>query len=564
MDFPCAQLLGLTETKNFFGESFNWSNTQTISIRGKITGDYGAESVSGIWSAMNSMREASITQDLTHIYVNSVSIGTGIVISLNFDQGTDVREKNYTASFQIQYHAGSGRYSNSGYMPATGDYFYGNVSDNIVRFFTGAAGRGITEFSESFNFNTVSKDSYSYSKNLSFSLNNDIVSSLYGTPEDYAKEIIRSSKKTYGYINILSAFYPSFYEHQSGISYSSESYDVINKSYSYSEKFDFHSGRNYIWDYNHSLNVNDGLISITENGSILSSQSGAAKISAALSAWTGIQTGMYDRMVDIYRFYTGILYYSGGCGLRNQPETSQITKDLCIGSINYSKTYSNNPFNQSGYSYSYEDNISLDSDGYLTISENGTFKAFENNPPSGLNTVYAAFTGAQSEIATRIDSFYTGYLSSFVSCYRSTGIFLAESEETLSEYNAELDYSRTYRENPVYYNDGLFSKVVTSYTDNSPVHIYNYFPIISDQIIQQSATQTTRNTFTNSITMVGRSGTTLDDFLTGAFSRVIQPSGLDIYASNFNYDYSPLTNNFSMSLDYRYGRQIDAGNYLIQ
>lgn len=546
--FECAQLMGLQHTCNFFGQSFNYSNTQVINLRGRLTGSY--DSIDGVWDGMNNLI-AMTTGNALAITINSVNVGTGRVTSLNFDKGTDVGEKFYSATIEIPRHAGSGMFNNSGYMPATGSFF-GSTATNIVTFFTGAQGKYIKDFSENYSLDVISSGKFSYNKDINFSLDYGLYEELGVLPNTYAKSLMEAAKKSYGDINLLSAFYPDYYKNNSGISYTNQSFDVINYQYSFSERFEFQTGLPYIWNYNHSLQLNDAIISVDEKGTITSSQSVGTTIAAANTAWATIETGIFQRVSGVYIAYTGFIGYSGGCGLKNQAEQSSIKKDNCAGTIEYSKSYSNSPFTQSGYSYSYSDEITVDEDGYTYVSENGQLKAYRNIRPSGFDLVYSGYLSKSGEIYSRITGLYASSTGALHDCSITGGLNFDNSKETYKEYDAEVEYDWAYTDNPNYRQDGLFYKAETSYTQDLPLHLVNYFPIGYNSIIAQRSNQSTRGVFTNSISLVGKENTKINDFITGALSRVRKPSGTDIYASDYSYQYNPLDQTFAMDLTYNY------------
>ncbi len=550
MFFQCAELLGFEHQCNFWGNARHYSNTQTFTLRGKIYGDRTQESIAGVWAGMSGY--ISFTSGNTrNLMVNSVDLGPGRLLSLDFGANTDVRYKEYTAVVEVFRHAGSGMYGNSGSINDTGTYFR-SAGDNFINYFTSATGKYITDFSFSQSSELLANNKYSYSKDCSFQLDQGVYDEFGVSPDTYAQNLIGAAQRSYGYAYLISPEYPAFYQNGSGITYGSQAFDTINSRYSMSERFDFQSGLPYIWNYNHSFALNDSLVSVTENGSIVSTQISGDKSAQANTAWRYIEPGIFARVSGVYEQYTGYIGYAGGCGLFNQPEETSTSKDFCKGSIEYSRTYSNSPFNQTGYFYSYSDEISLDGDGYMTVSENGQLKAFKNSRPSGFGVVLTGYRSKSGEILSRISGLYRDSTGIMRECSLSSGLYFESSQETYKEYDAQIDYTLSYSENPSFYQDGLFYNVKSSTSNELPVHMVNYFPVAYDHIIAQRARQSTRGVFSNQVSLIGKETTTLNQLITGALARVQKPTGTDIYASRYSYNHDPFTNSLSLTLDYNY------------
>lgn len=556
--FSCAELLGLDHQCNFWGDAFNYSNTHTLSIKGRVTGSY--ENVSGVWEGMSGL--IAYTSGNRLITINGVDIGSGRITALSFDQGTDVGFKTYSATLEIPRHAGSGMYSGSGYLPATGT-FYNSNGANIVSFFTSNTGKYIKNFSQSSSTEVVGSGKFNKNKEISFSLDKAIYDDFGVSPNVYAARMMEAAQNSYGDIEILTAFHPDYYKNGSGISYTSQNYDTDNYVYSFSERFNFETGLPYIWSYNHSLNLADSIISVEEKGTITSSQLSGFKMATASGGWNTVQTGIFGRVSGLYVAYTGSIGYSGGCGLFNQPERSSLSRDSYVGRIDYAQTYSNSPFTSSGYSFSYTDEVSVDEAGYITVSENGQLKAFRNIRPSGFNLVYTGFLQRSGEIYSRITGLYAASTGALRSCHVSGGLNFDSSKNVFREYDAEISYDWSYSDNPNLQQTALFYRVDSTTSNELPTHIHNYFPISYSTIIAQAASQSTRGVFTNSISMIGKENTKLNDFVTGARSYIQKPSGTDIYATDYSYEYNPLENTFSMDLVYNYTLHRAAADYLI-
>lgn len=556
--FNCAELLGIQHSCNFWGNAINYSSTDNYSIKGRVTGSY--ENVTGVWNGMDYFMP--YTTGVKQIYLNGISVGYGRIAGISFDKGTDVGYKTYSASLIFDRHAGTGLYSNTGYIPASGGYYTG-LGLKIEDCFRSSTGKYIKSFSLDSQTSFESSGQYGRTKNASFSLDGGIYDEFGVDPNTYASVLIGAAKNSFGDAEIVTAFYPDFYKTGGAISRTSQEFDAINYQYSFSETFDFQTGLPYTWDFSHSLDLNGAIISITENGTITSAQKSGTYLGAASGAWNSIQTGIYGRVSGVFAGYTGAIGYSGGCGVFDYPEQSSVSRDHYNGSVRYSQTFSNSPFTNSGYSFSYSDKVSLGEDGYITVSEDGEFKAFRNIRPSGFNIARSGYIANTGAILTRLNSLYNSSTGSLRSCY-ITGLNLVSKEETYQEYDGVVQYSYSYSDNPKYLSTPLFYNMNVSTDDSLPTHIFNYYPVNYSNIVAQRATQSTRGVMSNKITLMGKSGTNLNDFVTGGLSLLRKPSGAsDIYASDYQYSIDPLNKSFEMELVYNYTRYRGPNDYLV-
>ncbi len=555
MEFICAELLNLSNKYNLWGNTTHNSSTQVFTIKGKIKDN--SESIRPIWTGMDSMISTT-TGEFMSVVVNSVNIGSGRLTNLSFDSSTDIRNKIYTATFEFITPPGTGVLDTSGGWTQSGNNFQGYT--NLYSIFNSNTGIFIRNFSENTDFTQIGSGKFSYSKNISFGID-AAISSIGTSITDAAKSIILESKKLYSNSAILLASYPDFYKNYSGLFNTRQDYNTINNTFSYSEDFIFDTGNNYSWIYNTDVNFDGTIFTLSENGNIRSSQLLTNKIEAAEIAWTGIQTGIYGRLSGIFNDYTGILLYTGICGLKNQPQNSSIKKDMCDGSIDYSQTYSNNHFINTGFYLSYSNNISVNGEGYLQITENGSLKAV-NIKPSGFATVLSGFNNNTGIIINRIYDIYNDSYRVFKSCSYTTGLYKLSESRTYREYDAEIDYSYTYTENPTYIDNGLFQYSKVTIKDSKPIHMVNYFPIPHSTIIAQRANQSTRGTLTNTIELRGED-LSLQDYITGVTNYIIPPTGSDVYMKDFSYSFNPLDNKFTADIVYGYTDYRNGNRFLV-
>lgn len=559
--FNNAELLGYSHVFNSWGESHHFSSTQTYNIKNFITGTSYKDDVSGIFAEANQISNY-VKSGICGIYVNNVYLGLGKVLNLNFDESSDTRSRKFSASVEIPLLAGSG---GSGTVNNTG-VFFSSEGENLINYFASPTGRYIKNFSFSQNSKRLANDKYSYDKSANFSIDRGIYDEYSIEPYDYAKRLFGAIQRSYGAESLVNPSYPNFYINGSGFANTTQSFDIFNNSYSYDESFIFQDGQNYSWRYNHSLQYDGSIISVSENGNIKSNCVSGSLFNPAFTAWTGtIKDSIFSRCNSIYTGYTGMLSYSGGCGLQNYPINSSISKNSCEGTLDYSYFYSTSPFNNSGYSHSYSNSINYGEDGYIVISENGSFKALTNINSTGLSIVINAYNLNKSSITGRISGLYSSSVTGYnYRCdYLSGGLKSMGKTESYNEYSPEVSYSWTFTDNSSYHEDSVSFSSKAEYSDSKSLHSFNYFPILNDKIVAQSTTQALRGQFSNSISVFGKTGASIDGLVNKALTKIQKPSGTDIYLTNYGYSFNNLTKNLNLSLDYVYTYYRDREEFLV-
>lgn len=557
--FNNTELLGYSHNCNYWGNIENYSNIQTYTLQGYITGSNYSENISGVVSQISGISSFT-TSGVSNIYVNNLYIGLGTVRSINFDQSNDSRIRRYSASVEIPLLAGTGMFSGTGAITNTGGYFLSS-GENLTSFFISDTGRYIKNFILEQNSEKLAKDKYGYAKSASFTIDPEIYDQYSVYPEAYASRLFGAVARTHGDEFLLSEQYPNFYKIGSGISKTTQSFNVTDGSFSYQESFIYEKDLPYTWKYNHSLSYDGDAVSVDERGVIKSTSFSGTNFAPAQTAWQSIKTGVFSRCSGVL---TGYPDFANLCGpLSTYPITSSTVNNECEETITYSQSFSTNPFIRSGYIYSYDNSIQYGEDGYFNISENGSFKALNNINSTGFNIVLAAYSSEKPSITGRISGLYTNSISGYNYLCGMTGVLSSISKsESYNEYNPEVSYSWASSNNPRYISDSTSYLNDISFSDNKSIHAFNYFPILNDKIIPQSASQAERGQFSNSINLVTKSGVSISSMVTRALTGVAKPSGTDIYAKNYTYSFSPTSKRFSLGLDYVYTYYRNKDNYL--
>jgi hypothetical protein len=540
--FTCAELLSSNRESQYFGEVFDFRQKETFSIKGRITGDYSVDDIYSIWSGESGL--ISYQTGFHNIIVNGINLGTGRLSNINFDKGTDTRDKKYTATIEF--------YSPSKFSGvATGDYYSGISDFNYYRF--------INSLGESQSYVSEISGQFSFAKNLTFTLDSSYSGVYPMQPNEFAKLIAASFFENSNTIPLIEAQYPNYINDDSN-RFIKETYDDLALKYSFTEKFEYQTGKFYLWNYKNGLNYSqDGTISVTEDGNIRPSKRSGNKIEYSESGWSEIQTGIYSRVSNIYNYYSGD-FGSGAmglnsslCELKNTPVSKSVSRDKCNGFIDYNYTYSNDPAFNSGYSYEYSDSISYNLGGYSEVTQNGTIISNNPNRGSGFSEIETIFdTVIKPGLPAKRSSIYSRYLDMTNSgCFPSGTLNQVASQETFEEWNEKIDYNYSFSDDPAIINSGNIFSIKKQIRDQKPVHIVGYFSIVNSKVLATKSNQSTVGVYSNTFDVVGKSGASLTSLLSACYSRVSKPAG-ECWINDFNYSYSPFDNSLNMDLTYSY------------
>lgn len=532
-----AELLSASTNFEFLGEAFNYRNTRTLDLKGRISvvADSG---VSLVWGGMTS--KLSGWQDNQEIFVNGVSLGSGNVKSIQFDDGLDVREKKYSLSVEIPI---VGNLYNM-----TGAAYSGLIlGENSLK--------NIDSLTEDFNFTAIDNNSYTYSRSLSFG-----VLSGDSMPVQTAKNLASVMFSGSPVVRLLNINYPNFYE-SNGNKYYTESYDLENHRFDFSEEFSFNPSYPYFFEYSHSLNFSQGIVEITENGSI-NGASGVAYDSAVigLAAITG---SCYDRITGIYDSYISQYSLGSACPIINKPTSISFAANACVGSINYGISYTNNPtFYQSGYIWDKSTSIEESSVGIYSISERGNVKGLGQN---AFSIAESGYNYIISNVSDRITGIFSSMNPILINECLPTGQFsLVRSGVDFSEYNAEFSYEVNYTNDPyLTIGDDKFVRVFVSSGYFSPIHTTAGFQIFNSKDVIQPGNSSTLSSFEYKINIVGKESTTLNDYISEALSRISTPTNSGAFLQSVNYSHSPTKNDFNLSATFSFPEFRNFGDTLI-
>jgi hypothetical protein len=549
MNFDSAEVLSLSQNSELIGNGVAFRALQNIGIRSRLVNTKTEITVSPVWSGIDELTNFTGYEP---IILNGVNIGTGRLLSISFEEDTDTRFKRYRAEIQITKEVES-------YNVLTGIYFT-DISGYAKPYF-----KYLNVISENCSFNKTSDDLYDFNQTLSVE-----VDSIYpNDPKTLAKTIASGLFENNQFLNLIGITVGNLYLNSgNGLYYNNETHDNINQTYSFTQRIQSRASGDYVWKYNHSVEYSsDGIVNISENGNIVSTKKINNNVfTAASGGWDVVRTGIYNRASGLYDSYfkngSGQFFFSGDCNIKNQPTQSSVTKNIYAGTIDYNYSYSNDPTINSGYSYTYEDTVTLDQAGFVSISERGDIQGFLKDRSQNFTFVKNKWATLKPQVYPRI----TGYIDSFLNtedCKTLVTGSLTTTEESYSEYNGNISYDYEYSSNPDNIPSGDFLKISIERTNNAPVHNAVTYAVAHFDEIVQFTKQSTRGIFTNKITMLAKTGVPFTGLLNAGFARVIKPSGSDIYVTDFSYDFSPQTNSMDMQLTYSYSDYREGNNILV-
>lgn len=520
LNFPNVSILGLSQDSRFFDAGFHYSSTKNISIEGLVLDLINSFGITGIWTGqegiVNIVRNNQNYQDLL---LNGYSFGSGRILSISFDEGIDVRTKNYRASLSIL---------DSGNLYNLTGFFYSGVDISNFRY--------LDVFSENYSFEKKPNGGYAYDHDLSVRFTSGVGNlNAINAAQLLAKSLFTGS-------NLGLAFY-SGYTNTQGKRYFNETYNLIDNSCGFQETFEFDSyNTTYSVTRTNSLEFDSlGVATTSEQGTIKGIQN--PNYQKALSAVNTELTGSYYRCSQLVNNYI-----TGTTALSNSPILQGRVIDIFSNNISYNVAFSNKPNNFSNYFWDYTQQISQQN-GVGTISENGTIIGRGENRTIAFNNALLGFNTVSAGIAGRITAL-------FISNFSSPTNYQNSKQKSVSPYQGSIGYNYQYSNDPnLIANIGIRSKNVT--VDSIlPIYSYNKINIFNKKEIVQNDKQSTVGDTNISVTLQGDKTVNISSFLSAALAEVNSriPVGNDKYVGGVEYSYAPNDNELRASVIWRYNK----------
>ena len=392
MNFPNVKLLKYDHKNDFWGDqTFRYSSTVSMSIRGYILDLANTEGVANVFSACKNLSEAA--GGLQNIVINGQSYGVGMITGVTFDSGNWVKVTEYTASIEI-LKEGS----------ITDTISSKEFSNGIINSIKNGA-RFLKEFSESY-----SADYSSNSDSISGSHSIDItMSSFYtGSKIDFAQNLaaVLFSKTFIENLSEIAYLKPSESLRKD---YYSENYDIINGSCGFKRNFSY-SNTADCFSRKRSISVElgeNGVTNVTESNSI----QGECLTSTLLdSAKVGLSeiSGAFVRCSQAFDDYKAKFEIVEA--LINKEIQKSVKTNRFTGEIEYSVSFTNDKKRVNSYYWEYSLELSRSEDFIWNFVESGSVKG-EGKVTSieRFNSALAGWAIVKGGIESRAGAFYASH-----------------------------------------------------------------------------------------------------------------------------------------------------------
>jgi len=531
ISFDGARLLSYEHTHEFFGENLNYAVQKHLIIEGSIYSLTNQSGVRDVWSGVVGLVQSAIDYD--SIIINGNNLGAGRINNISFQEGNDVRKKNYTVDLTI---LDSGNLFNMTGADFTGVAF---MKQNIH----------LTEsFSENFEFDLAEDGTYSYKQNVSVKyVTCDTIPDPIAAAKELASGLLFSSQPGYGFID---QSHSGFYN-QPGKRIYAERYNKITNDCSFSESFSLPgSGTTYALKYTQQIQTNeDGISNVSENGHIEGlSQSdfmGAAEAGYAIQI-----AGAYPRAALFISAYAG-----GARPLNTTYTTLQKRINQFANSIDYTVSFNNDPRNQATYSWDYTQDLGRGDSCYYVVKEEGRVKGItaDCTRSAQYNNALTAWTSiVRPGVTGRAQGYYNN------TTHLNNPLKSTATEVRKSVHAGEIGYNYSFTDDPTYNNNQPIKRLEAQIQDDLPVPLTNKFAVANVGEIEQNLGGVKEAKRNISLRMIGKRGTLLPVYLSSGIAKLntlIPPDISDIFVDGCTYSWSPTSNTFDLQLTWSYFTQ---------
>lgn len=509
MNFKDSTLLSVSRKSQFWGDVVRYKSTLELNVEGLLLALTNTDGVAMVWQELALL--ANSADNWQDIVLNGHNFGKGIITSVNFSEGNDVRTKKYTVSISIPV--------DGDLSSVLGGSYSGLSYDNIEY---------IEGFSESSTYDRGAEKE-NYSQSVSFSIRGpyslDSVTAAKNLAEDFFNH--NDLLNTIGNKYSNSAIFKKFYN---------ESYDKINNKYSFSRNYEVsvNSNGEYSVYLTHSLNFDQtGIASIREKAEYLGHTSNAfgtvsdrAKVDISQS---------YDRCNSIFSTY----FDSNNAPLSNNPITKSWVAVPFEGRINYEIQYTNSSrLTSFGCFWNYQVNVDKSLGGNYVITENGDLIGYGHMIESKYQNAYNAWVSTvQPQILGRVESYYSGDLS----------LRLSSEATTFQKVQGKITYNRKYSDSDSLLASTDIRKVMITVDKQYNRNLATSFNIINQKEIIQVQPNLLPNNISYSINMNGKASVSINTYLAAARAYV-GSLGPNSYVSDSSYSYDPFGRTFSLSV----------------
>lgn len=412
-NFPNASVISYSKNSKYLGELFNYANVKNLTVQGNILDfDNTSGVVSNFLKMSGIIASGSENGDNGNTYqeilLNNISVGSGRVTSISFDQGSEDTPRRTSYNVELEIYESGDLHNLDNSSP-----YYAGLKDGDGPF-TGDLSY-VDGLTESFSFNYGENGGYSFDHNVSLTFLADYT----GDAVAGAKRIVSGIFNKEPSFGILDNEYSGYYYSlkNSGEKNFSESYDLINFSFDFTKSYNLlspnvyqNSGAKYNLSTSHNVRISDdGKVTIQENGSIkaLNGTVGNAITGAlyeinnsSFGRVGAVYSGYLDTDDNKYLFSNSYPNYNSLSGLNSTPIGKTFDIDINSKTVNYSVSFTNDQFYDVSGSAKTNYSINESENSDLTISESTTYDFnFATGLSSGIAIVknkYQQLTGSRN------------------------------------------------------------------------------------------------------------------------------------------------------------------------
>lgn len=505
MNFNNATLLTHNRTSEFFSDTMRYRVNKELTIQGLLLELANDNGVQEILTDLETFK-AGFVSNWQDVILNGVNFGRGIVNSISFTEGNDVRTKEYTVSISIP---------EDGDTNTTGPYSGLNFSNF----------KYIESFSETSSFTKdVGRDNYTQSINLTIKppTTTDAVNAAKAIAQNFFSN------------NNLSNTIGSYTSYAGTKKYYTENYDPVNGEFSFSRNFELYKGSDGTFSLSrrHTINFdNEGVLSVTESAEYIGNTDNA--FDTANNAAKNDISGAFIRCLALVPTYR----LGGDNSLKSQPISKSWDTNPFQGTVSYSITFSNAARINTGAFGAFHDftiEVSESQGGIKTVTQNGTIIGFGE-----LLSNKNKYTNARD---------FFNNLSFNFSQYASNLKFL-NSSETHSEIEGRINYSMGYTNQDSILEAQTIRKIVTKISRQYTRNLFSSFNIPNFKEIVQVQSNTLPNEYVYNVVVNGKGGVGISSFLSAARGQISSPPSPS-YLSDVNYSFDPAQRELNLNVTY--------------
>lgn len=459
MIFENATLLSYSHEPKFFGDyGLNYAIEKNLQIKGLLLDLSNTEGVSGVFSGLNDLIKLSKSTD--KIIINGHDFGSGYISNIQVDSSTWVRTAEYTADIVIR--------STGNLYNMTGSYFTGLnnfINNNNISF--------LDNFSEDFEISLSRENIYQYRHSLDISFNNALIGDFAGQAAKSIASGIIGKEVPFFLISGGNNFFSVKKNY-------SETYDLINKTFSFEESFEksISGDSNADIYYSYSLNRNElGISEVSEVADIIGLSE--IRFDGAKNKLKEISGLSYSRCNSFYQNYV-----SGT--LNDFPISQGYQVNKFEGTIQLETKYADQNFITSRFSWILDTDVNFGDPYEAIVQANLNIQGYgkPNSDEKYENMVY----GYNQKKSLLYDSAYTAYESLIdkqTACekIKKTQLNLKNKSIRSSRAQGILDYGLVFSDRDID-PSGTYTEEIFTESTNYPVRLFDEYKI-SNKLVRQ-------------------------------------------------------------------------------